>query len=196
MHKPGDINNKYAIVYFHSVEDASAAIESLEHPKVKFGNDYPPRGSQGRGGSFSSRGTYGSGSYDARKMGVSDSDRAGFGRGGRGGRGGPRGAGSSGSFSRGSSSPGPSRGGPSRGRAGMSSASYSRGEISGDKQEWQDKPEKDNASWPSEEKPPTAPSEDHHQSSSADPPTTTTTLTAAASTAGQSSTAGESQQSS
>jgi hypothetical protein len=176
VHKPTDPNSKYALVYFHSVEDASAAIETLDHPKVKFGTEYVR--SQGRGGSFSSRGSYSQGSYDARKS-LSESDR-GFGRGGRGGRGGMRGAPSSGSYSRGTSSPGPSRG-TMRGRGG---SSYSR-DVSGDKQEWQDRPETKEASWPSEEKPPMPPT--------AQDPTPTTT--AAGSMTGG-STVGESQQSS
>jgi len=108
-------NFPYAIVYFHSVEEASTAIEAINHSKLKFGEDYTdgPRGNYaGRGG-----GSFGQGSYDARKTGGSDTEsgRGGFGRGGRGGRGGnTRGAGSTGSFSsRGTGSP--ARGGRGRG---------------------------------------------------------------------------------
>ena len=193
VHKPTDPNSKYALVYFHSVEDASAAIETLDHPKVKFGTDFSTR-SQGRGGSFSSRGSYSQGSYDARKSGLSESDRGGFGRGGRGGRGGLRGAGSSGSFNRGSSSPGPNRGvGPSRGRGGISS-SYSQRDVPGDKQEWQNKPDNNDASWPTEEKAPVPPSTEA-QNPRSEPATAATATTTAASTAGA-STVGESHQSS
>ena len=180
VHKPTDPNTKYALVYFNSVEDASAAIETLDHPKIKFGTEYVNR-SQGRGGGFSSRGSYNQGSYESRKSG--DSDR-GFGRGGRGGRGGSiRGSGSSGPYSRGTSSPGPTRGGPGRGRGGYS-------HVSGDRQEWTDRPDSKEASWPNEEKAPMPPAHDEHPS---DPPTATTTV--AASTTGT-STVGESQQSS
>ena len=110
-------NFPYAIVYFHSVEEASTAIEAINHSKLKFGEDYtegPPRGNYaGRGG-----GSFSQGSYDARKTGGSDNEsgRGGFGRGGRGGRGGStRGAGSTGSFSSSRGTGSPARGGRGRG---------------------------------------------------------------------------------
>ena len=119
-------NFPYAIVYFTTVEDATAAIQALDHPKLKFGDDYdgPPR----TGGNYGSRGggSFSQGSYDARKSVGSDTEnRGGFGRGGRGGRGGPMSrGGSTGSFSSrgsGSGSPAPGRGGRGRGGSTVSS---------------------------------------------------------------------------
>jgi RNA recognition motif-containing protein len=122
-------NHPYAIVYFNSIEEAQAAIESLTHSKIKFGDDFAS--DHDRAGSYGPRGgSFGGGSYPDRKSGGSDSEmnRGGFGRGGRGGRGGPGsrgggGPGSSGTYSSrgsGSHSPAPGRGGSSaRGRGGV-----------------------------------------------------------------------------
>jgi hypothetical protein len=110
-------NFPYAVVYFHSVEEATAAIETLTHLRIKFGEEYEPN----RSGTYSSRGgSFSQTSYDARKSvgGASDTDnRGGFGRGGRGGRGGSsRGGPSTGSFSsRGSGSGSPAPRGRGRG---------------------------------------------------------------------------------
>jgi hypothetical protein len=122
-------NHPYAIVYFNSIEEAQAAIESLTHSKIKFGDDFAS--DHDRAGSYGPRGggSFGGGNYPDRKSGGSDSEmnRGGFGRGGRGGRGGPGsrggGPGSSGTYSSrgsGSHSPAPGRGGSSaRGRGGV-----------------------------------------------------------------------------
>lgn len=122
-------NFPYAIVYFNTVEESISAIQTLDHPKLKYGDDYdgPPRA----GGNYGSRGggSFSQGSYDARKTGGSDTEnRGGFGRGGRGGRGGSMSrGGSTGSFSSrgsGSGSPAPGRG--SRGRGGSSVSSHQK----------------------------------------------------------------------
>jgi hypothetical protein len=191
-HVSRNTNQKYAMVYFHNVEDSTAAIESLSHHNVKYGDDYNQRSftdRSGGGGSFSSRGggSFSQGSYDARKSGGSDNEnRGGFGRGGRGGRGAGRGG--STSFSgRGGSSPAP-RGSM---RGGRSGGPGSQKEVSGDKQEWTDKPETKEAGWSNEEKPPTVPT----TSDSAEASHPSNLNNAPASSGGQSSTVGESQSS-
>lgn len=122
-------NFPYAIVYFNTVEDATSAIQTLDHPKLKFGDDYdgPPRS----GGNYTSRGggSFSQGSYDARRTGGSDTEnRGGFGRGGRGGRGGTMSrGGSTGSYSSrgsGTGSPAPGRG--TRGRGGSTVSSHQK----------------------------------------------------------------------
>lgn len=193
-------NFKYAIVFFNNVEEATAAIETLNHPRIKYGEDYSnaeggsTRGHSGRGG-----GSFGQGTYDSRKSGGSDTEgtRGGFGRGGRGGRGGnirgSSGGGSSGSFgSRGSGPGSPAPRGRGRG------AAPSKHEVSGDKQEWSDKPESKEAGWPNEERPPVVASTSDEKPSS--PPAATpnephsaATADATLSTGAPSSTAGESQ---
>ena len=184
-------NFPYALVYFHTMEEASAAIETLNHSKLKFGEEFdgPPRGNYPtRGG-----GSFSQGSYDARKSGGSDTEnRGGFGRGGRGGRGGAssRGSGSVGSYSgRGGGSPAPGRGG-SRGRGGPPSNLSKDMSSDNDKSEaalWQndDKPAVP-ASDISETKPPAT----NPVPAPAEPP-----VTSAPSLGAQSSTAGESQSS-
>jgi hypothetical protein len=151
-------NFKYALVQFSSVEEASAAIATLEHEhRVKYGEDYqvydPSRGNS------ASRGTGFQSSYDSRKSGSDNEGRGGFGRGGRGGRGGSRG-GSQGTFSSrgsGSGSPAPGRGGSMRGRGGAVSSSSQQKDVSGDKQEWPEKDTSKEAGWPNEETAPTVP---------------------------------------
>jgi len=175
VHKAMDPHSKYAIVYFNSVDDASAAIETLEHPKVKFGNEYfkPSRGGAG-GGGFSSRG-FNQGSYDSRKSTGSDPEGRSFGRLPRsGGRGSIRGGGS-GSFSpRGNGSPAPVRGGSSRGRGGYQQ--QQQREVVADTKTWSEKPDQE-PSWPSEEKSPTVPSEDHKSEDHKSGTNVTTTIT-------------------
>ena len=197
-------NFPYAIVYFTTVEEATSAIQTLDHPKLKFGDDYdgPPRS----GGNYVSRGggSFSQGSYDARKGGGSDTEnRGGFGRGGRGGRGGPmpRG-GSTGSFaSRGSGSGSPAPGRSTRGRGGSTVSSHQK-ETSSDSNDaaalWQND---DKPSVPAGAIPSTATTSEISESkplaASSTPPApsqpTTSTGGAPASLGAQSSTAGESQ---
>jgi Protein of unknown function (DUF2433) len=204
-------NYKYALVYFHNVEDATAAIESLTHSKIKYGEEYSSQDGRGRGGNFPrGGGSFSQSSFDSRKSGASDIEvRGGFGRGGRGGRGGSS-RGSTGTFSSrgsGSGSPAPARGGSMRARGGaFSSSSSHQKEVAGDKQEWSDKPETPEAGWPNEEKPPvpatavsTSDTGDAKSTNPAPavtqpppPASTSTTAPAATSTGGQSSTIGDS----
>jgi len=198
-------NFKYALVNFNSVEEATAAIETLSHAKVKYGEDYSnAEGGQSRGQSFSrGGGSFSQGSYESRKPGGSDTEgaRGGFGRGGRGGRGGTtRGstggpAGTFGSRGSGSGSPAPLRG---RGRGGISSSQSK--EVSGQTQEWNDKPETKEPGWSNEEKPPVVGSTSDDKPSSPPAPTpsephSTTTAEATPSLGAQSSTAGGESQS-
>lgn len=173
-------NFKYALVQFSSIEEASAAIETINHDhRVKYGEDYQVYDNSR--GSYSSRGTsFTQGSYD-RKSGSDNEGRGGFGRGGRGGRGSTRG-GSSGTYSsRGSGSPGPGRG-SMRGRGGAPSQQK---EVSGDKQEWPDKDIPKEAGWPNEEVAPTVPTtSDPEKSASSDTPVMSQVVS---STAGESS---------
>jgi len=117
------IGQHYAIVYFYTVEDATAALESVDMSsglKVRYGNDFQDRphySRSGGGDSFSGRG-----SYDTRKSmsSVDSENRGGVGRGGRGGRGGggsisSRGSGGPGTFGGGRGSPAPRGRGGARG---------------------------------------------------------------------------------
>jgi hypothetical protein len=92
-------NHPYAIVYFNSIEEAQAAIESLTHSQIKFGDDFD----HDRAGSSGPRGgaSVGDGSYPDGTRGGSDSEmnRGGFGWAGSDGHRGPgsRGGGDTGS---------------------------------------------------------------------------------------------------
>jgi len=142
-------NQKYALVYFNNVDDAAAAIETLNHPNLRFGHSqehsYGEGGRGGRGSGFGGRGSYsdrGGGSFDSRKSGGSDTEggRGGFGRGGRGGRAAPRG-GSSGSFSsRGSGGPGSPAPGRGRGRGCASSVTKDVSSTSAPEGDWPSAP--------------------------------------------------------